>query len=137
MTHACSSLVMVALIFALPRVGAAEVILHDFVGGSSDGSNPNGSLTLSGSELFGMTSSGNFNNGGTIFEENTNGTGYNILVKFSYPTGSSIPGASPDGSLTLSGSTLYGMTSGGGANGLGVIFSVSTSGSGYTLRDDL
>ena len=37
-------------------------------------------------------------------------------------------GANPDGSLTLSGSTLYGMTIGGGANGDGTIFSIPVTG---------
>lgn len=40
-------------------------------------------------------------------------------------------GQYPNGDLTLSGSTLYGMTSQGGANGYGNVFSISTSGSDF------
>ncbi len=40
-------------------------------------------------------------------------------------------GALPEGALTLSGNTLYGMTENGGANGYGCIFSIKTNGTTY------
>jgi uncharacterized repeat protein (TIGR03803 family) len=40
-------------------------------------------------------------------------------------------GAVPSGALTLSGKTLYGMTNEGGANNLGCIFSMDTTGANY------
>ena len=70
-----------------------------------------GSLTLSGSTLYGMTLSGGANGNGTIFSINTDGSGFQNLFSFSGTNGDN-----PHGSLTLSGSTLYGMTSAGGAN---------------------
>ncbi len=96
-------------------------ILHNFTGVPGDGANPYGSLTLSadGSTLYGMTYEGGSNNDGTVFQINTNGTGYTILHNF---TGGSGDGVLPYGSLTLSGSALYGMTSGGGSSGKGVVF---------------
>ena len=41
-------------------------------------------------------------------------------------------GANPAGSLTISGSTLYGITSNGGAYGYGTIFSVPVGGGAIT-----
>jgi len=110
------------------QAAVAESIVYNFNGGS-DGANPNGSLTLSGSTLYGMTSSGGTNGYGTIFQINTDNTGYQILHNFSGGN----DGANPSGSLTLSGSTLYGMTSGGGASGNGTIFQINTGGAGYQV----
>ena len=111
-------------IFSINTDGSGYKDLLDFNG--TNGANPYGSLTLSGSVLYGMT------------EE----AGQTIMV-LSFP---SIQMAAdimicwismaqtehnPYGSLTLSGSVLYGMTSSGGANDDGVIFSINTDGSGY------
>jgi uncharacterized repeat protein (TIGR03803 family) len=41
--------------------------VYSFGGGTADGANPYGNLTLSGSALYGMTSGGGGNGGGTIF----------------------------------------------------------------------
>ena len=71
------------------------------------GANPYGSLTLSGSTLYGMTSEGGAYGAGTIFQINTDGTGYKVLYSFGSVAND---GAYPYGSLTLSGTTLYGMT---------------------------
>ena len=107
-------------------------LLHQFGSTHSDGEEPFGDLTLSGSTLYGMTYYGGTNGVehggyGVIFQISTNGTGYTILHQFG-----SIPGDgwNHEGSLILSGSTLYGMTYGGGTNDLedggdGVIFSLS------------
>jgi uncharacterized repeat protein (TIGR03803 family) len=56
---------------------------------------------------------------GTVFEINTNGTAFRVLHRFN-----GADGRDPWGSLLLSGSTLYGMTSQGGSNSLGVIFAL-------------
>src|SRR5512135_983633 len=75
--------------------------LHSFTG-SPDGATP-GLLVLSGSTLYGTTSSGGISNRGTIFKINTDGTGYSILKDFLGPEGKSPRG------LWLNGDTLYGM----------------------------
>jgi uncharacterized repeat protein (TIGR03803 family) len=107
-------------IFKMNTNGAGYSILHSFAGGPADGSGPQGSLTLSGSTLYGMTATGGAANDGTIFQLLTDGTGYQVLHSFA---GGPADGANPEGDLLLSGSSLYGMTSVGGANNLGVVFS--------------
>ena len=52
-----------------------------------------------------------------------------------YSFGSSPDGADPVAGLTGAGKTLYGTTSGGGANNLGTVFSSTTSGSEHVLYD--
>jgi uncharacterized repeat protein (TIGR03803 family) len=111
--------------------GGGYTNLHAFAGGTNDGANPMGDLTLGGTNFYGMTQQGGSNNLGTVFRMNTNGTGYTNLHSFAgYPN----DGAGPPGSLTLDGSTLYGMTQEGGPNAarLGTVFKMNTDGSGYT-----
>jgi uncharacterized repeat protein (TIGR03803 family) len=74
-----------------------------------------------------MATMGGAYNSGTVFSIGTDGSGYKDLLDFSGTNG-----ALPQGSLILSGSTLYGMTEEGGANDLGTIFSVDTDGGSYT-----
>jgi large repetitive protein len=124
-------------IFQMNTDGTGYKVLHKFAGPPNDGDNPWGSLTLSGSTLYGMTESGGANPSaygglGTIFEINTDGTGYQVLYSFS---GGS-DGANPNGALTPSGSTLYGMTVGGGKAKWGVIFQINTDGTGYMVLHD-
>ena len=57
-------------------------------------------------------------------------TNYENLVSFT-GTGGTASGGEPFGDLTLSGTTLYGMTDEGGANGYGNVFSVGTNGANY------
>ena len=110
-------------------------VLYSFAGGS-DGGTPFGDLTLSGSTLYGMTSEGGdwlcVSGGcGTIFSINTDGSGYRTLHEFGGTRAGD--GKTPLGSLILAGSTVYGMTSGGGDTDKGVIFSINTDGSGYKV----
>jgi len=119
------------VIFKLNTDGTAYTNLHEFAGGAGDGENPHGSLTLSESDstLYGMTREGGTSGRGVIFKINTDGTGYSKLHEF---TGG-IGGEWSYSSLTLSDSTLYGMTCNGGTNDSGVIFKLSTGGTGYTI----
>ena len=48
-------------VFALSTGGGTPQILHSFAGKPNDGANPYGSLTLVGSRLYGMTSTGGYN----------------------------------------------------------------------------
>ena len=68
-------------------------------------------------------------NKGTIFKVNKDGTNFTKLLEFT-GTGST-NGSGPNGSLTLSGSVLYGATSAGGSAGDGCLFSINTDGTGF------
>jgi uncharacterized repeat protein (TIGR03803 family) len=115
-------------VYQMNTNGGGYTNLHSFAG-TSDGSDPTGSLLLSGSTLYGLTSSGGSNANGVLYMMNTNGSGFSILHKF---TGTS-DGGRPSGSLTLSGSTLFGVTSAGGTNNQGTVFQINTDGSGFRL----
>ena len=112
----------------IPPALAQYNLLHPF-NNTSNGGNPVGGLTLSGSTLYGLASTGGSMNGGTAFTLNSDGTGYTVLHNF----GSGSDGVSPQDALTLSGSTLYGMTAGGGSSGLGALFTINTNGTGYAI----
>ncbi|HVT27160.1 MAG TPA: choice-of-anchor tandem repeat GloVer-containing protein [Lacipirellulaceae bacterium] len=117
-------------IFKINVDGSGYTILHDFDGGSTDGANPYGQLTLSGSTLYGMTfRGGSSSNLGTIFKIDTDGNNFSLLHSF---LGGSTDGNSPQGSLALAEGTLYGMTTVGGAN-QGTVFKINTDGSGFGL----
>ena len=77
-------------IFALNTDGTGYQVLHQFGGKPGDGAHPYGSLTLVGSKLYGMTStggSGGISGGGggygVIFSVDTNGGDYQVLHNFS------------------------------------------------------
>jgi len=116
-------------IFSINTDGTDYQILYNFAGGASDGSAP-GLLVLSASTFYGVTSSGGTSNFGTIFSINTDGTGYQVLYNFAGGTGD---GSAPYHSLTLSGSTFYGVTPAGGTSNFGTIFSINTDGTGYQI----
>jgi uncharacterized repeat protein (TIGR03803 family) len=112
-------------------------ILHSFTNGS-DGAVPHAGLILSGNTLYGTTEEGGtifaINNGsGTVFSINTDGTGFTNLYNFTAINHyTNRDGAGPEGSLILSGNTLYGTTFIGGNPGYGTIFAVNTNGTGFT-----
>jgi uncharacterized repeat protein (TIGR03803 family) len=99
-------------------------------GGTASGKEPYGSLILSGTTFYGVTSAGGANGDGTVFSVGLNGTNYHNLVSFKHNAGV-FHGSSPSGTLILSGTTLYGTTSGDGIYSYGNIFSVGVNGSGY------
>jgi len=106
-------------------------LLHQFQGGSSDGSTPDhGKVVLVGSHLYGMTTNGGKKDKGVIFRIKTDGSGFEILHHFD---GGSSDGEGPLGSLVAVGTTLYGLTEQGGSDGNGVLFQISTDGSGYEI----
>lgn len=88
-------------------------------------------MILSGSTLFGFTSTGGSNDYGVIFSVNTDGSGYNVIHHFSGP--SNTDGNTPHhGYLTLLDNTIIRPMLNGGGDGQGTIFSVTTSGSNQT-----
>jgi uncharacterized repeat protein (TIGR03803 family) len=107
---------------------AGTTLLHEFDG--YDGWQPHGSLTLSGSKFYGVTSVGGNAGKGVVFSMDLDGGNYTLLHEF---TGGSDDGKGAYGSLTLSGQTLYGMTYYGGDSDQGTVFSIDTDGNNYNL----
>jgi uncharacterized repeat protein (TIGR03803 family) len=103
---------------------------------NAGGASPNGLLALSGNALYGTTTAGGTAANGTVFSVSTNGSGFAVRRTFSQldsKTGTNTDGALPCGGLTVSGSTLYGTASAGGAGGAGVVFSMATNGGSFTI----
>jgi uncharacterized repeat protein (TIGR03803 family) len=117
-------------IFKIQYDGSGFALLHEFPSGAGDGYYPFGSLILSGSTLYGMTNYGGNYDKGTVFKIQTDGSGFALLHEFA---GGAADGASPRGSLILSGTTLYGMTQYGGDSNMGTVFKIQTNGSGFIL----
>ncbi len=119
-------------LFSVGTNGSGFKNLVNFTGtsGTAIGSQPYGNLTLSGTALFGVTGQGGSSRDGNVYSVGTNGSGFQNLLSFT-GTGGAYPGINPTYGLTLSGTTLYGMTDQGGSSGDGEIFSVSTNGSGF------
>jgi uncharacterized repeat protein (TIGR03803 family) len=103
-----------------------------------DAGNPRGELAFSGTRLFGTTFGGGSNGVGTLFAGQTNGS-LTIIRGFaalSPDNATNSGGAAPTGVLVLSGATVFGATSAGGAAGNGTIFSMNTNGSGFAVLHD-
>ena len=128
MTHG-QGLPTLGTIFSIHTDGTGFAVLHTFSGAVGDGSLPKGSLILSGSTLYGMTTQGGASNQGTIFSIQTDGTGFALLHSFASVAGD---GSRPSGDLVLSGSVLYGAAYSGGASNQGTLFSINTDGTDYT-----
>ena len=98
--------------------------------GSEKGSAPYGSLTLSNGKFYGMTYSGGTSDKGVIFEWDP---ATNIFTRKIVFDGAE-KGSYPYGSLSLSGTKFYGMTSSGGTNDLGVFFDWDPSTNIFTKK---
>ncbi len=117
-------------VFKIKPDGTGYDNLLDFAG-TSNGSNPIGSLVSDGTFLYGMTSTGGVNNYGVVFKIKPDGTEYSTLLDFDNSSGDQ-----PNGSLIYDGTYLYGMTRLGGINSLGTIFKIKPDGTGYIRLHD-
>jgi uncharacterized repeat protein (TIGR03803 family) len=107
-----------------------ETVLHNFAGGSSDGSVPLAGLASIGSTLYGVTDLGGADNLGVVFKITTTGKESAI---HSFAGGSD--GEHPDlGGLINVKGTLYGTTPQGGTLGGGIVFSITRSGTENVLH---
>ena len=117
-------------IFQIGTDGSGFGLLHSFLGGSTDGQQPNDSLVQSGSTLYGTCNYGGSSGDGTIFSIHADGTGYTTLHNFT-----DADGFYPEASLVLSGSTLYGTTEFSSKSTYtgGTVFKMNTDGTGFSL----
>jgi uncharacterized repeat protein (TIGR03803 family) len=130
-------------VFRINANGSGFTNLHSFTSVSgnnitnTDGADPYAGLIVSGNMLFGTASRGGAWGNGTVFALRTDGGGFRILHNFAATSNNGSfdftnnEGARPEG-LILSGDTLYGTASGGGAAGTGTAFKLSTNGTGFT-----
>ena len=110
-------------IFSIDTNGSNYKVLYNFTG--PYGAYPWGSLMLLKDRLYGMTSAGGGYHKGCAFSIDTNGGGYSYLYSFQGIAN----GANPHGSfIYASTNLLYGMTSRGGVNDSGCIFTLDTNG---------
>lgn len=97
---------------------------------ATDGSQPEGNLTLLGSKLYGTTNQGGAFGKGTLFSFDLFTSQFTVLHNFASDAND---GASPYAGVTLVGSTLYGTTQSGGTAADGTIFSFDTTNSSYQV----
>jgi len=111
---------------------------------NADGAHPRGTLVESAGYFYGTTNTGGANGQGTIFRLRFDGSEFSVLHVFTTPTapsGSTVSvnddGALPQAGLTDGGDgLLYGTTTIGGANGVGVIYSITPDGAVRTTLHD-
>jgi len=108
-------------VYSISPAGAEQVI-YSFAGGPADGSLPATKFLYVGGTFYGTTSSGGANGGGTVFSISPSGTEEKVI--YSFPSGKHGASANPSSLIDVDG-TFYGTTAGGGANGLGTVFSIS------------
>ena len=108
-----------------------ETVIHSF-GTGTDGAQPIGGVVLdSAGNVYGTTSLGGANGNGTVFEAKRSGKTWTESVLYSFTGGSD--GINPPAGVTLdTHGNLFGTTSLGGANGVGVVYELSPSSSGWT-----
>ena len=108
-----------------------EDVLHNFAGGSSDGSDPCGGVTLGANGvLYGVTQFGGPAGAGTVYSVSFDSTSWTEKVLYIFSGGSD--GAFPCGGVVVGngGAALYGTTFQGGSTGFGTIFSLTPTSSG-------
>ena len=121
------------VIFKVAPDGQGFTVLHSFSGGL-DGYGPEGNVVVGGSTLYGVTPHGLApSDNGAVFKMNLDGTAFSTLHGFS---GGTNDGRRAFGTLSLVGTTLYGMTARGGSTSGGILFRVNTDGTGFTLLHD-
>ncbi len=106
-------------------------VIHNF-NSSTEGGGPYGPLMQGvDGKLYGTTSAGGSGSGGTVFQMTTAGK---LVVLVNFSTTNNANGATPfSGVVQGSDGFLYGLASVGGANNLGTLFKVSTTGANFTV----
>jgi uncharacterized repeat protein (TIGR03803 family) len=110
-------------IFEITAAGALTRLLS-FSSNAPAGQNPGALLQSSNGLIYGTTTNGGSNGYGTIFKMTSTGV---LTPLYSFTNG--VDGAHPGPALTQGANgVLYGTASGGGTNGSGTIFQITTNG---------
>jgi uncharacterized repeat protein (TIGR03803 family) len=122
-------------VFTVQKDGTGYRVLHSFPstpGWGIRAPNVSGLVTDRDGVLYGTTAAGGVDGAGDIFKLDPHGSGYEVLHDFDAEDDE---GFSPREALLLtSDGLLYGTTySGGGTDGRGTVFRLSTNGTGYTV----
>jgi uncharacterized repeat protein (TIGR03803 family) len=112
-------------VFQLATDGANFTTLYNFsnLSSNADGAFPKAGLLVNSNIIYGTAENGGTGGGGTVFQINTNGNVFSVLKSFT----NAPDGVNPQGALALSGTTLYGASFYGGADNLGIAFSLILS----------
>jgi uncharacterized repeat protein (TIGR03803 family) len=116
--------------FSICACPGHEVQIHQF-GRGKDGAQPIGGVVLDfAGNIYGTTSLGGAYGNGTVFEQTRSGYTWSEKVIYSFTGGND--GTNPPSAVTLGAhGNIYGTTSLGGANGGGVVYELSPSGTGW------
>lgn len=96
---------------------------------------PSGRLITDGTSIYGSIYGDYPFGGGKVFKIKPDGTGFVTLKTFSSFSNiyTNADGANPNATLALGDGMLYGCASRGGNSGAGVLFKVTTNGTGFTV----
>ena len=120
-------------IYYIETDGSGYTKVHDFKGSDpANGNKSAGKLILSNNKLWGMAWSGGVNNYGIIFTIELDGTGFRIVHSFDKTNGRQPYG----NNLAEYNGTLFGMTTYGGTNDKGTIFTINNDGTGFSKVHD-
>jgi uncharacterized repeat protein (TIGR03803 family) len=122
----------VGVLFEYDPVAPAFAVKFNFQ--DPDGRKPYGALAIGpNGKIYGTTSEGGTNDGGLIFEYDSETGVLTTKSEFSGAPG----GAQPNGTLVEFDGKLYGLTTRGGDYGSGTIFEIDPATNAFTKRKDL
>jgi len=118
------------IIFSINLSTGAYSQLYTFGTQSGDGATPYGGLiAATNGDLYGMTAGGGASGFGTVFDFNPTTDAETVVYSFA-----GAGGANPYGNLIqASDGNFYGLTTGGGANGEGVVFELNAATNAETV----
>ncbi|MBK8343123.1 MAG: T9SS type A sorting domain-containing protein [Bacteroidetes bacterium] len=119
-------------VYRLKKDGTEFTVLYDFPG-ELTGFYPEGGLYFDGTYLYGGTVNGGVFGGGVLYKIRPDGTEFSIVLDFDCI----VSGCSLYGAVVSDGTYFYGMTRGGGTDGLGTVFKIKPDGTDFIKLMDM